>query len=75
MIKATAGESLVPQALMKKVAAGKIPVLSVSPMSLVCPFCKAKRGQDCGTTSGGLAAVHVQRIKVAALINKARKVT
>jgi hypothetical protein len=57
---------------MAKTAAGKIKVLLTSPISLVCPFCGAKRGEDCATSSGGLATVHVQRIAVAALINKSK---
>jgi hypothetical protein len=39
----------------------KIPErLPVSPMTLVCPFCKAKPGDDCASSSGGyLALAHV----------------
>jgi hypothetical protein len=37
-----------------------------SPLSLVCPFCKARPGKDCITRFGHLSAVHVERIKAAA---------
>ena len=44
-----------------------IPALPRSPLSLVCPFCGAKVGRDCGSSSGGrLAVVHVARVKAAA---------
>lgn len=51
----------------------KIPVLPTSPISLKCPFCGAKpdQDQDCFTTSGGFAAIHVARIKAAARMDKA----
>ena len=48
-------------------------VLPTSPISLVCPFCGAKPGQDCATTSGGFSVVHVMRIGAAALIDKPRR--
>ena len=38
-----------------------------SPMSLTCPFCKAKPGEDCATGAGGFSALHVARIKAAAI--------
>jgi len=47
--------------------------LPVSPVSLTCPFCKAKPGKDCATRSGGIAVLHIQRILVAAAQNKAKK--
>jgi len=34
--------------------------LPISPISLTCPRCKAKRGQDCMTTSGGFVAVQIE---------------
>lgn len=41
-------------------------ILPTSPLTIVCPFCKAKRGQDCETSKGGFAVVHVKRIQAAA---------
>jgi len=40
--------------------------LPASPLSLACPFCKAKPGKNCATSSGGFAVVHLERIKAAA---------
>jgi hypothetical protein len=52
----------------------KIPEeLNTSPISIVCPFCGAKPGIDCETTSGGLSAVHILRIEAAARIDKKKK--
>ena len=48
-------------------------VLPISPISLDCPLCGAKPGHDCETTSGGLSAVHLDRIKAAALADKSSK--
>jgi hypothetical protein len=45
-------------------------VLPVSPLALACPRCGAKSGEDCATTSGLFSAVHLARIKAAALSNK-----
>jgi len=47
--------------------------LRTSPMSLLCPTCMSMPGRDCITTSGGLAAIHVARIKAAALADKEKK--
>jgi hypothetical protein len=47
--------------------------LPTSPMSLLCPTCMSMPGHDCITTSGGLAAIHVPRIKAAALADKEKK--
>jgi hypothetical protein len=47
-----------------------IPRLAVTPLSLVCPLCKAKRGRDCTISKGGPSVVHVQRIAMAALLDK-----
>lgn len=44
--------------------------LPVSPISLVCPLCKAKRGRDCTTSKGKLSVVHVERIAMAVLLGK-----
>jgi hypothetical protein len=51
---------------------GKIPEsLATSPISLLCPTCLALPGRDCIT--GGFAAIHVARIKAAALADKLEK--
>ena len=47
--------------------------LPTSPMSLLCPTCMSMPGRDCITTSGGLAAIHLARIKAAALADKVKK--
>jgi len=47
--------------------------LPISPMSLLCPTCMSMPGRDCITTSGGLAAIHVARIKAAALADKQKR--
>jgi hypothetical protein len=41
-------------------------VLSVSPLSLTCPYCGAKPNDDCMTAAGGFAALHLVRIEAAA---------
>jgi hypothetical protein len=52
----------------------KIPeFLRTSPMSLLCPTGMSMPGRDCITNSGGLAAIHVSRIKAAALADKEKK--
>jgi hypothetical protein len=48
-------------------------VLPISPISLPCPYCKAKPGKDCATSSGGLAVLHLSRIKAAAMDLKKKK--
>jgi hypothetical protein len=53
-------------------AKSTLEALRVSPISLVCPYCKAERGKDCATLSDGLAIVHVERIKMAEAIDAAR---
>jgi hypothetical protein len=53
---------------------GQIPrFLATSPMSLLCPTCMSMPARDCITNSGGLAAIHVSRIKAAALADKEKK--
>ena len=53
---------------------GKIPeFLRTSPMSLLCPTCMSMPGRDCITSSGGFAAIHVARLKAAALADKEKK--
>jgi len=50
---------------------GNIPeVLATSPLGITCPFCEAKPGLDCTATSGGFSAVHIARIKAAAVIKR-----
>jgi hypothetical protein len=44
------------------------PTRTVSPTSIVCPFCDAEPGRDCMTTEGRFAAIHVERLKQAGLI-------
>jgi hypothetical protein len=46
------------------------PRLRISPTTLTCPYCKAKRGNDCGHASRGLTALHSERIEMAALADK-----
>jgi hypothetical protein len=41
-------------------------ILLVSPVSLVCPYCGPKPGEDCATSRGGLAVLHLARINAAA---------
>jgi hypothetical protein len=61
-----------PYALLMRLKHG-IPKLPTSPLTLFCPFCGAKPKHDCLTTLGGFAAVHVLRVKAAALIDKPKK--
>jgi len=58
---------------MPKSKGGKPELSRTSPMSLLCPICMSMPGRDCITTSGGLAAIHVARIKAAALADKDKK--
>jgi hypothetical protein len=46
-------------------------MLPISPLSLVCPFCRAKPNRDCSTSSGAISVVHLARIKAAALQDSA----
>ena len=41
--------------------------LPTSPISWLCPTCMSMPGHDCITNSGGFAAIHVARMKAAAL--------
>jgi hypothetical protein len=53
---------------------GEIPeFLPTSPMSLLCPTCMSMPGRECITTAGGLAAIHIARIKTAALADMEKK--
>jgi hypothetical protein len=44
--------------------------LPLNPLTLTCPFCRAKRGQDCELSPSGLPVVHVERIEMAALADQ-----
>jgi len=45
----------------------RIAILPICPMTLVCPLCGAKPGEDCKTSSGEkLRILHVAKIKAAA---------
>jgi hypothetical protein len=46
---------------------------TVSPRSILCPFCDAEPGRDCMTTAGRFAAIHVERLKQAGLIKYKRQ--
>ena len=54
-------------------AKSEIRLLPISPITLACPFCDAKPGRDCETSSGGFSLVHVQRVKAAAMVDAANK--
>jgi hypothetical protein len=41
--------------------------LPVSPLSLICPLCRAEPGKDCISKSGGFSEVHLIRIRAAAM--------
>jgi hypothetical protein len=43
--------------------------LKVSPLSLACPFCKARPESDCVSAAGAFAIVHVARIKKAVTLD------
>jgi hypothetical protein len=46
------------------------PRLRLSPFSLTCPYCKAKRGQECEDNSNGEPSTHQERIQMAALADR-----
>jgi hypothetical protein len=46
------------------------PRLPLSPFSLTCPYCKAKRGRECVDNSNGQPSTHAERIQMAALADK-----
>jgi hypothetical protein len=53
--------------MLSAMAIPKPPPLLISPMTLICPKCKARPGQSCLTPVGSaLEAVHLQRIEAAA---------
>jgi hypothetical protein len=43
--------------------------IAVSPISLVCPRCKAKPGKVCHMLDGAVELVHIERIKAAAAMD------
>lgn len=50
--------------------------LPISPLTLRCPFCGAKPGEDCETASRvQLEVVHIARMKAAAKMDKAARAT
>jgi hypothetical protein len=64
--------SAVSQQIMARQAMGMtkrktIAVLPTSPLTLMCPLCKAKPGRDCSIRFGNFSAVHVARIRAADL--------
>jgi hypothetical protein len=58
---------------MRKTKASIREILPMSPITLGCPYCKAKPGKDCATSSGGFAVLHLARIKAAAEKDAAKK--
>jgi hypothetical protein len=49
-----------------------VSILLTSPLGLVCPYCKAARDQECTTKAGDVAGLHIDRVKAAAVIDKAK---
>lgn len=43
--------------------ADAVQTLRAAPMTVTCPLCKAPRGRDCATSSGGFSVIHIARIK------------
>jgi hypothetical protein len=67
---------------LRKLAASKLvlvipveePNVAISPMSVVCPRCHAQRADACeAPVRGGLAIVHVERIKLALAMDMSAK--
>jgi hypothetical protein len=58
---------------MAKPKASMSEMLPTSPISLVCPLCKAKPDHDCVTDVGEFSAIHIARIEAAVSMGKARK--
>lgn len=56
-------------AMVKKIPKG----FNVSPMALICPFCKAEIGEPCIRVGNELELVHLERIKAAAEMDLAAK--
>jgi hypothetical protein len=46
------------------------PRLPLSPFSLTCPYCKAKRGRECEDGSSAQPSTHLERIQMAGLADK-----
>jgi hypothetical protein len=42
----------------------------LSPLSLSCPYCKAKRGQRCSEDGGALSNSHEERSQMASLADR-----
>jgi hypothetical protein len=57
---------------MAKLKASMPEILPTSPISLICPFCKAKPDHDCVTNVGEFSAIHIARIEAAVSIGRAR---
>jgi hypothetical protein len=51
-----------------------VSILLTSPMSLVCPYCKAKPNHGCVTNTGNFAMLHLARVEAASLIDKAKQI-
>jgi hypothetical protein len=47
--------------------------IAVSPITLVCPRCKAKPGKVCEIFDGQIESVHIERIKAAVAMDVAVK--
>jgi|GraSoiStandDraft_5_1057265.scaffolds.fasta_scaffold113503_1 hypothetical protein len=60
-------------AVAAHITKSKVRKLPTSPLTLPCPFCKARPGDDCATSAGGFAAIHVRRIKAAADIDTIKR--
>jgi hypothetical protein len=55
--------------MLKTIKAPVPPRLPLSPFSLTCPYCKAKRGQECEDNSSQ-PSTHLERVQMAALADK-----
>jgi hypothetical protein len=58
------------QDMLKTTKTPPPPRLPLSPFSLTCPYCKAKRGQECEDNSSGQPSTHLERVQMAALADK-----
>lgn len=47
--------------------------LPTSPLSIGCPLCKADPGQDCTAPADEIPLIHIQRIKAAATMDRAKR--
>jgi hypothetical protein len=48
-------------------------ILRINPISLTCPFCKARPNQDCSSSAGGFSRIHIARIQAASNRDAANK--